>query len=115
MYRFTKRLVQEKPLGAFGGLVILTMLIVGLLAHLIAPYEYDLPDFYNILSAPNGTYILGTDQLGRDMLSRIIVGARVSMIVVVGAVTMRVVIGRWMENSESFTSHPTVMIAAAYL
>jgi peptide/nickel transport system permease protein len=40
-YGFTGRLVRDKPLGAFGGLVILIMLVVGLLADLIAPYEYD--------------------------------------------------------------------------
>ena len=87
--RFSKRLVQEKPLGAFGGLVILTMLIVGLFAQLIAPFAYDEPDFFNILAPPGAPHVLGTDHLGRDMLSRIIVGAQVSMIVVAGAVSLR--------------------------
>ena len=90
--RFSKRLVQEKPLGAFGGLVILTMLIVGLFAQLIAPFAYDEPDFFNILAPPGAPHVLGTDHLGRDMLSRIIVGAQVSMIVVAGAVSLRTII-----------------------
>lgn len=91
-YRFTKRLVQEKPLGAFGGAIILVMMVTGLIAQLIAPYPYDEPDFYNILASPNANNILGTDNLGRDVLSRILVGAQVSMIVVAGAVTMSTIL-----------------------
>jgi peptide/nickel transport system permease protein len=74
------RLVKEKPLGTFGGAVVLLLLVVGLLAPLIAPYGYNYQDLPR-LSAPSVHNWLGTDNIGRDLLSRIIYGARISMIV----------------------------------
>ena len=86
---FVKRLVREKPLGAFGGLIIVTLFLVALLADVLAPYTYDEPDFDNILTAPAlDEFVLGTDHLGRDLLTRIIFGARVSIYIVVGAVSI---------------------------
>ncbi len=74
------RLVKEKPLGTFGGAVVLLLLIVGLWAPLIAPYGYNFQDLPR-LAPPSVHYWLGTDNLGRDLLSRIVYGARISMIV----------------------------------
>jgi peptide/nickel transport system permease protein len=75
------RLVKEKPLGTVGGIIVLALLIVGVFAGLIAPYGYN--DIYvgPRLSAPSPEHLLGCDQLGRDLLSRIIYGARISLVV----------------------------------
>ncbi|UCH52173.1 MAG: ABC transporter permease [Chloroflexota bacterium] len=75
------RLVKEKPLGTIGGIIVLLLLIVGVFAGLMAPYGYN--DIYvgPRLSAPSPENLLGCDQLGRDLLSRIIYGARISLIV----------------------------------
>ena len=75
------RLVKEKPMGTAGGVIVLILFLAGIFANLIAPYDYanDM-DLANRLAAPSITHILGTDQLGRDLLSRIIFGARISMI-----------------------------------
>jgi len=81
---FTK-LVREKPLGTVGGVIVLTMLLVGILADVIAPYGSNQIHLEARLAAPSAEHILGTDNLGRDMLSRIIYGARVSMYVSLGA------------------------------
>jgi peptide/nickel transport system permease protein len=75
------RLVKEKPLGTVGGVIVLVLFMVGILAPLIAPYGYNYQDATARLQAPSMKYLLGTDNLGRDLLSRIIYGARISMIV----------------------------------
>lgn len=75
------RLVKEKPLGTFGGAIVLVLFLVGIFADLIAPYGYNEMTLSARLQAPSATYWLGTDNLGRDLLSRIIFGARISMIV----------------------------------
>jgi peptide/nickel transport system permease protein len=76
-----RRLVREKPLGAAGGVVILLLLLTGVFADLLAPYDFNESVRGSFLKAPSGEHIFGTDHLGRDLLSRIIHGARISMIV----------------------------------
>ena len=75
------RLVKEKPLGAIGGVITLVLLFTGLFADVLAPYGMNETDKLNFLAPPSAQYWLGTDHLGRDMLSRIIFGARVSVVV----------------------------------
>jgi peptide/nickel transport system permease protein len=75
------RLVREKPLGTFGGAIVLILFLVGIFANWIAPYGYNEMTLSARLQPPSATYWLGTDNLGRDLLSRIIYGARISMIV----------------------------------
>ena len=77
---FLLRLVKEKPLGAVGLLITLLLLFAGIFADFLAPYGMnDMHD--DRLAAPSARYLLGTDNLGRDLLSRVIFGARVSMVV----------------------------------
>lgn len=78
------RLVREKPLGTIGGIIVLLLLLVGIFADLLAPYGYNQIDLDARLSPPSTNHILGTDNLGRDLLSRIIYGARISMYVGLG-------------------------------
>jgi len=75
------RLVKEKPLGTVGGVIVLLLFLVGIFAPLIAPYGFNTQELSARLQAPSAKYLLGTDNLGRDLLSRIIYGARISMIV----------------------------------
>ena len=75
------RMVKEKPLGTIGGGIVLVLFLVGIFAPLLAPYHYTFQDLTAILSPPSGRFLLGTDNLGRDLLSRIIYGARISMYV----------------------------------
>lgn len=75
------RLVKEKPLGTVGGIIVLLLLLVGVMAHLLAPYGYNETYVGSRLAAPSTEHLLGCDQLGRDLLSRIIYGARVSTVV----------------------------------
>ncbi len=75
------RLVKEKPLAAVGAFIVLIMFFIGIFADILAPYGvYDI-DLKARLAPPSDQYTLGTDNLGRDLLSRLIYGARISMIV----------------------------------
>jgi peptide/nickel transport system permease protein len=91
------RLVKEKPLGTFGGVIVLILFLVGIFANFLAPYGYNEMVLGARLQSPSTTYWLGTDNLGRDLLSRIIYGARISMIVGLAvpaiSVSMSLIIG----------------------
>lgn len=76
-----RRLLTEKPLGAVGAVVTLGLLFTGLFAELIAPYGFNEVFPKQALAPPSAQFWLGTDHIGRDMLSRVIYGARISMIV----------------------------------
>lgn len=82
------RLMKEKPLGACGGVIVLGLLLCALLAPVIAPYNYDETNVRQRLKPPGSQFYLGTDNLGRDLFSRIVYGARVSVTVGFGAVSI---------------------------
>ena len=80
----TRRLLQffrRELLGTFGLVLVLVMAATGLSAELLAPYSPTANDFGAMMEAPSWAHLLGTDQFGRDLLSRIIFGARTAMIV----------------------------------
>ncbi|MFC1900353.1 ABC transporter permease [Chloroflexota bacterium] len=79
--RLGARLVKEKPLGLIGGIIILIMFITGIFCDFLAPYGYNELDLFSRLAAPSPQHLLGCDNLGRDLFSRIIYGARISMLV----------------------------------
>ena len=82
------RLIKEKPLGAFGGVIVLGLLLCALLAPWIATHPYDQTNVRNRLKPPSSQFYFGTDNLGRDIFSRIVYGARVSVTVGFGAVSI---------------------------
>ena len=86
------RLVREKPLGAFGGMLVLVLMLCAIFAHWIAPYPYDETNVRQRLKPPGAQFYLGTDNLGRDVFSRIIYGARISVTVGFGAVTLSILL-----------------------
>ena len=83
-----RRLIREKPLGTFGLVIVIILFIVGIFANFLAPYGMNEIHLIDRLQPPSSTYLLGTDQLGRDLLSRLIYGARVSMIIGVCATAL---------------------------
>jgi peptide/nickel transport system permease protein len=78
---FFVRLLRDKPLGSIGGGIFLVLLITGIFANFLAPYGYNEMNPVDRLKPPSFEHWLGTDQMGRDMLSRIIYGARISVII----------------------------------
>jgi peptide/nickel transport system permease protein len=89
--------VRRRPLGAVGALIVLLNILAGIFANLLAPYDPVATDYAAMLTGPSFAHWLGTDAFGRDVLSRILYGARTAMLVgfaaaVVGA-TVGAVIG----------------------
>jgi len=85
------RLVKEKPVGVFGAVVTLLLLLTGILAPVLAPYGYN-DTSGPLLAPPSQKYLLGTDNLGRDLFTRIIYGARISVIIGLGATALSTLI-----------------------
>ncbi|MGE5620916.1 MAG: ABC transporter permease [Sphingomonadaceae bacterium] len=73
-----QRLISNR-MAVLGGIVVIALLLIALFADLIAPYSPTKQDYAAIFQPPGGKYILGTDNLGRDQLSRLIHGARVAV------------------------------------
>ena len=89
---FFVRLVREKPLGTASGIIVLILTLVAIFADALAPFPYDEVNILDRMQGPSAEYLLGTDQLGRDLLSRLIVGARISLTVGLAATALNVVI-----------------------
>jgi ABC-type dipeptide/oligopeptide/nickel transport system permease subunit len=87
-----RRLVRNR-LAMAGGVVIVALCLVAIFAEVLAPLPYTKTNFGRLNDGPSRDYPLGTDQLGRDLLSRMIYGARVSMLVGLGAQVIVVLIG----------------------
>ena len=80
MRDFWKALSRNR-LAVIGGAVVAVLGLLAVLAPAIAPWDPNRPDVRKILDAPSSRHLLGTDQLGRDVLSRMLFGARVSLAV----------------------------------
>ena len=78
---FVIRLFREKPLAAMGLVIVTVLLVTAVFADFIAPYDYREQNLQDSLLGHSLSHPMGTDQLGRDIFSRIVVGARVSLVV----------------------------------
>jgi ABC-type dipeptide/oligopeptide/nickel transport system permease subunit len=87
-----RRLLKNR-LAVAGGAVVILLVLIAIFADVLAPYSYTKTNFGRLNEAPSRDYPLGTDNLGRDLLSRMIYGARVSMLVGLGAQVIVVAIG----------------------
>src|SRR4051794_1653834 len=85
--------LKKNKAAILSAAIIWVICIVGLFAPWMAPYPYDEQFLDKVLAAPSGTFWLGTDSLGRDMLSRLMYGARISMAVGVITAMISLVIG----------------------
>jgi len=82
------RFCRRKPLGAAGGLIVVGLVALALFADRIAPYDYDEMIAGARMRPPSARFWMGTDNLGRDVWTRVVFGARVSMTVGFGAVLL---------------------------
>jgi len=78
---FMARLIKEKPLGLIGLIIVIALFLAGIFSEVIAPYGYNQIILGDRLDGPSINHLFGCDNLGRDLLSRVIYGARISMIV----------------------------------
>jgi len=77
------RALLSEPLGVMGGIIVLAFVLMALFAPWLAPYDPLKIDVMHKFSAPSLAHWAGTDQLGRDLLSRIIYGARTLILVII--------------------------------
>ena len=99
---FFGRLVREKPLGTVSGIIILTLILVGIFADALAPYEFTEIHLRDMLQGSSAKYLLGTDHVGRDILSRLIYGARLSIFVGLAATAINVVVALLVGGTSGF-------------
>ena len=84
---------RRRALGAVGAAVVLIMILVGVFANVLAPYDPVAVDFGAMLSRPGPAHWLGTDAFGRDVLSRLIFGSRTALLVGFGAAVVGATLG----------------------
>ena len=86
-------MLRRDPMFVLGAAILMVLLVLALAAPWIVPYNPSATNTDIGLSAPSLAHLMGTDQLGRDILSRVIYGARLSILVSVAAVTISVTLG----------------------
>lgn len=128
MAAFVRAMARDRRAALGLGLVVLAA-FAALAAPLISPYPPDFPDFVNTLAPPSGAHWLGTDELGRDVLARIIYGAQTSLFVGILSVAVAAVagtglglvagyFGRWIEVAvmrvmDVVFAFPSILLALA--
>ncbi len=97
---------RRKPLGAIGGMIVLAMLVMAVFAEQIAPYRYDETVRGARMTPPSAALWLGTDNLSRDMWSRIVYGARVSVTVGFATIALAIVVATAIGVSSAYFGGP---------
>jgi peptide/nickel transport system permease protein len=91
--RAARHFIRRQPLGTAGLVIVLVMFAAGAFASWIAPYDPEANDFTAMMQAPSWEHLLGTDQLGRDIFSRLVFGARTALLVGFSSAVVGGVIG----------------------
>lgn len=123
--------VASQPTGAFGLAIVIVLVVLAIFPSQIAPYSSDHLDILHRLEGPTGRHLLGTDALGRDLLSRLIFGTRIALAVAVPAIGGALVVGLvlgvlagylggWIDNvltvvMDTLQSFPAVVLALALI
>ena len=96
-YSEWRRITQiffKRKVSIIGLVIIIALIITAIFAPMLAPYDPTVTDVVNKLQQPSSAHWLGTDQVGRDVLSRVIYGARTSILIALGAMGLAAVIGQ---------------------
>jgi peptide/nickel transport system permease protein len=124
--------LRRQPLAWIGMLLMILFVVMALLAPLLAPYDPAALDLVHRLAGPSRAHWLGTDELGRDILSRVIYGARLSLTVAVSVVGLSFALGlifggiagyygRWLDVAintflmNAFLALPGILLAIAFV
>jgi peptide/nickel transport system permease protein len=110
-----RRFVRKKPLGAAGGVLMLILFVTAFAADVMQTHDPIATDAANTLARPGEAHWLGTDHLGRDIYSRIVHGARVSLIVGVGSTLMGSVLGGIIGLLSGYVGGKTDLITQRFL
>src|SRR6202161_1007408 len=87
------RTLRHQPLGVIGLFLLVLFVAIAVLAPVITPYDPAAIDLYHRLTPPSHAHWFGTDELGRDIFSRILSGARLSLMVAVSVVGVSLSLG----------------------
>jgi peptide/nickel transport system permease protein len=109
------RFVRKKPLGAAGGLLIAAMVFTAIFAEVLSTHDPIATDAANTLASPSGEHWLGSDHLGRDIYTRIVHGARVSLIVGLASTLLGSVLGGIIGLLSGYVGGKTDLIAQRVL
>jgi ABC-type dipeptide/oligopeptide/nickel transport system permease subunit len=90
--RFVRRFRKQTP-AKIALAFLLFVVAVSVLAPVLAPYDPEVPDYQALLEAPSGDHLLGTDELGRDTLSRVLYAGRISLLAALQAVGVGLALG----------------------
>ncbi|MBN1453013.1 MAG: ABC transporter permease [Anaerolineales bacterium] len=131
-FKHVLSVITRDPLSLASTIVLVLFILMAIFAHQVAPYPGEgagKTNVDNALLAPSGEHIFGTDRLGRDMFSRVIVGARPALIVPIGVVAFAVLLGAplgaiagykggWideaiMRTTDLFLAFPSLLLAMA--
>jgi peptide/nickel transport system permease protein len=93
IWRTISRFTRSSPIGAVAVLIWVLLLVMAIFAPQLAPYDPQEADYGAIRQAPTAAHLLGADDLGRDILSRIIFGARITLIVSISSVLIGDLLG----------------------
>ena len=99
---FLTRLVKEKPLGTASGIIILIWILIAIFADALTPYPPFEMNLADRLQGSSAQHLLGTDHIGRDFLSRLILGARTSILIGLAATALSTVIGTLIGGTSGF-------------
>lgn len=129
LIRSTLRQLRQDPLGFSGLLIVLFVTVVTVLAPWLSPHDPLEVDVYSRLLSPSADHWLGTDQLGRDIFSRVLMGGQVALKVALLAIGISMALGialgmlagfgpRWLDRVlvvifDTIRSFPTIMFALA--
>ena len=109
------RFIRRKPLGAAGGIIIVLMVVTAVLAPWLQTYDPIATDATYTLGKPNADHLLGTDHLGRDIYSRIVHGAWVSLVVGLGSTLLGSVLGGIIGLLSGYIGGKTDLITQRFL
>jgi peptide/nickel transport system permease protein len=109
------RFVRKKPLGAAGGLLMVLMVVTAIFADVMATHDPIATDAAGTLAAPSAEHWLGSDHLGRDIYSRIVHGARVSLIVGLASTLLGSVLGGIIGLLSGYVGGKTDLVAQRVL
>jgi peptide/nickel transport system permease protein len=87
------RRLMRNPMAMIGLFIVLAFIFVGVTAQWISPHDYDLANFAMARKAPSSEHLLGNDEIGRDLLSRLFHGARISLMIGILSVAIGVSVG----------------------
>ena len=125
---FVKKFMKRKT-AVLGFVIIVLLIIIAIIGPYIAPYDYEAYDYANVLAGPSAAHPFGTDHYGRDILSRMLVGTRLTLGVALSSVVIGAAIGTilgllagyyggWIEmlvmrGSDVLFSFPDILLAIA--